>query len=89
MTTTAKDNMALHLHRKFAIRTQGLYVAVDDKGNYYLTDDHSKAEARWDIRGALGIKDRYIQSVWNVTMGEKPVCEVIEVRRKQRIHHWW
>lgn len=81
--------MTLNLHYRYAARTRGMWVTVNDKGEYDLTSDKKKAEVRWDIRGALGIKDRFINATWNVTMGDKPVVEIEKIHRPQRIHHWW
>ena len=81
--------MAVTLHYKYAVRIGTQWVSIDDKGKYRLVGEEKNAETRWDIRGALGIGDRYIKAVWNVTMGEKPAFEIQKVHRPQRIHHAW
>ena len=91
MTAAANDTMTINnLHYKFAIKMKGGYIAVNSEGTYYITSEEKKAEARWDIRGALAIKERYITATWNKTMDEdKPTGEVVEVYRPQRFNHWW
>jgi len=81
--------MAVTLHYKYAVRIGTQWVAVDDKGKYRLVGKEKDAETRWDIRGALGIGDRYLKAEWNVTMGEKPTFAIQKVHRPQRIHHAW
>lgn len=89
MSYPKKDNMTLNLHYRYAVKTQSLYIALDEEGKYSLTSDKDKAEARWDMRGALGIRERYLSATWNITMGDKPEFEITKIHRPQHIHHWW
>ena len=79
----------LDIHHKFAVKVGTSWVSVDEKGKYYLSAKEATAETRWDIRGALGIGERYIKANWNVTMGDKPDMVVERVHRPQRIYHAW
>jgi hypothetical protein len=81
--------MTLNLHYKYAIMVGTRWVSKNDEDKYYLSSDEKDAEARWDMRGALAIKDRYVYATWNKTMGDKPIMEVKKIHRPQRIHHWW
>ncbi len=80
--------MSVNLHYKYAVNIGTQWVAVNDKGEYRLVGEEKDAETRWDIRGALGIGDRYITAAWNVTMGDKPTFVIKKVHRPQRIQQW-
>lgn len=82
-------NMSVNLHYKYAVRIGVKWITVNDKDKYDLTSDQKKAATRWDIRGALGIQERYLKAAWNLTMGDKPTMVVVKVHRPQIIHHWW
>jgi hypothetical protein len=84
-----KDMTPLKIHWKFAVKSGTRWVSLDEKGKYYLSSNRKNAETRWDMRGALGIKERYLASSWNVTMGEKPEMNIVKIHRPQRINWGW
>jgi len=81
--------MSLKIHWRYAVKVRYRWVAIDDKGNYYLSSSRNDAETRWDIRGAKGIKERYLAAEWNVTMGEKPVMHIVKIHRPMRLNLGW
>lgn len=89
MKSLQKDNMTLNLHYKYAVKVGPSWVAIAENGTYYLSSKEETAETRWDIRGALGIGERYLNGNWNVTMGDKPEFKIKKIHRPQYIHHWW
>ncbi len=78
-----------NVHWKFAVKFNTRWVCLDEEGKYYLSSDRKNADTRWDMRGALGIKERYLASTWNVTLGEKPIGKIVKIHRPQRINWTW
>ena len=84
-----KKLMTIKLHWKYAVKIGSQWVALNENGTYYLSSYKKNAETRWDIRGAQGIKERYISNVWNTSMGEAPVLNIVKIHRPQRLNLVW
>ena len=77
------------IHWKYAVKYNSFWVAQDDEGKLLLTQNEVDAETRWDIRGAIALRNRYIKEQRNVTMGNKPDLVIEYTHRPQRINTEW
>ena len=87
----------MDLHHRYAARRSSTvwgagviyqYIAVNEEGEYRLTNTESEAHTSWSRGGAARIVREYYDKAWNPTTGgEKPVFEIVKVRRPIKIAH--